>query len=164
MIGRGLRSVGIGLAASALLALSSVDAFAQRQPPYWASISAGKARMRAGPGRNFPASWLYQRAGLPIRVVATYPNWRKIEDPDGTQGWMQANLLSEDRTAIVTGAIRPMRASPDSDAPIAWRAEPGVVGRISDCKDGWCRFDVRGRAGYIEVAHIWGVGRDEEVP
>ena len=159
-----MRGVGFGVAVAMLLTLVGGEALAQRQPPYWASISAGKARMRAGPGRNFPANWLYQRADLPIRVIATYPNWRKIEDPDGTQGWMQANLLSEDRTAIVTGAIRPMRATPDRDAHIVWRAEPGVVGRISDCEDGWCRLDVNGRAGYIEMAHIWGVGQSEELP
>lgn len=160
---RGARFVGVGMAV-ALLTLAAGDALAQRQPPYWASIAAGKARMRAGPGRNFPASWLYQRADLPIKVIATYPNWRKIEDPDGTSGWMQANLLSEDRTAIVTGDIRPMRATPDRGAHIVWRAEPGVIGKISDCEDGWCRLNVKGRAGYVEVGHIWGVGRDEEVP
>src|SRR3546814_5268691 len=44
----------------------------QRQTPYWASIAAGKARMRTGPGRTYPATWLYQRADLPIKVVEVY--------------------------------------------------------------------------------------------
>lgn len=134
-----------------------------RPVPYWASIAAGEARMRTGPGRNFPATWLYQRRWLPVKVVATYPAWRKIEDPDGTQGWMQANLLSEERTAMIVGDIRPLRAEPQAGAKIVWRAEPGVVGRVSRCEEGWCRFDVNGREGYVEVAHIWGVGPGEEV-
>lgn len=146
-----------------LSSLVAGEALAQREPPYWASIAAGKARMRTGPGRNFPATWLYQRRHLPVKVVATYPHWRKIEDPDGTQGWMQANLLSEERTAIVIGDIRPLRAEPDSGAKIVWRAEPGVVGRISRCEEGWCRFDVDGRQGYVEMGHIWGVRPGEEV-
>ena len=148
---------------AALMLFVSGEALAQKQPPYWASIAAGKARMRTGPGRNFPATWLYQRRHLPVKVIATYPHWRKIEDPDGTQGWMQANLLSEDRTAIVVGDIRPMRARPEPLAKIVWRAEPGVVGRISRCEEGWCRFEVDGHEGYIETAHIWGVDADEEV-
>ena len=137
---------------------------AQQKTPYWASISAGKARMRTGPGREFPASWLYQRADLPVRVIETYPNWRKIEDPDGTKGWVQANLLSNNRTALITGDVRELRASADAGAPVVWRAKPGVVGRISQCARGWCLFDARGRAGYIQAAHIWGTASDEKLP
>jgi SH3-like domain-containing protein len=144
------------LLAMALIAVSAFEAQAQRKVPYWGSISAGKARMRTGPGQQFPASWLYQRAGLPVKIIKIYPNWRKIEDPDGIQGWMQVNLLSDDRTALVKGEVRPLRERPESDARLLWRAEPGVVGRISDCARGWCKFDVLGRIGYIETAHIWG--------
>lgn len=134
-----------------------------RQPPYWASISAGKARMRTGPGRNFPAIWLYQRASLPVKVIEVYPNWRKIEDPDGERGWVQANLLSEKRTAMVRGGITPMRESADPSAPILWRAEPGVIGRIARCQRGWCEFDVAGRVGYVESASLWGVSPNEAI-
>lgn len=137
---------------------------AQQKAPYWASISAGKARMRTGPGREFPASWLYQRADLPVRVIETYPNWRKIEDPDGTTGWVQANLLSNVRTALVSGDIRELRASADPAAPVVWRAEPGVVGRVSQCARGWCLFDIKGRAGYVRTSHIWGTAADERLP
>ena len=139
-------------------------AAAQQKAPYWASISAGKARMRTGPGREFPASWLYQRADLPVRVIETYPNWRKIEDPDGTRGWVQANLLSNVRTALVSGDIRELRASADPAAPVVWRAEPGVVGRVSQCARGWCLFDIKGRVGFIQIAHIWGTAADERLP
>lgn len=139
-------------------------AAAQQKPPYWASIGAGKARMRTGPGREFPASWLYQRADLPVRVIETYPNWRKIEDPEGTRGWVQANLLSNVRTALVSGDIRELRASADPAAPVVWRAEPGVVGRVSQCARGWCLFDIKGRAGFIQTSHIWGTAADERLP
>ena len=134
-----------------------------RETPYWASVSAGQARMRTGPGRNFPISWLYQRAGLPVRVVEVYENWRKIEDPDGTQGWMLVNLLSSDRTVMITGDIRPMREAPRTSARIRYQAEPGVVGRIRSCRRGWCEIDVRGRSGFVQTAHLFGVEDDERV-
>ena len=119
--------------------------------------------MRTGPGRNFPISWLYQRAGLPVRVVEVYENWRKIEDPDGTQGWMLVNLLSADRTAMITGDIRPMREAPQASARIRYQAEPGVVGRVRTCRRGWCEIDVRGRSGFVQIAHLFGVEEDERV-
>lgn len=145
------------------LSLSS-PAHAEKKPPYWASIIPNEARMRTGPGRQFPASWLYQRANLPVKVIATYPNWRKIEDPDGTQGWMQANLLSSDRTGLVKGEVRSLRDKPSASGRVIFRAEPGVVGKISECGRGWCKLDVRGRMGYIEAAHLWGIDAEETKP
>ena len=124
--------------------------------PYWASISVDEARMRKGPSPDVPVIWEYRRKDLPVKVVARFETWRKIEDPDGTQGWMAARLLSRTRTAIVTGGIRPMREEPNVAAAVAYRAEAGVVGRITDCKNGWCRIDVGGRKGWIETDHIWG--------
>lgn len=124
--------------------------------PYWASIAVDEARMRKGPSPDVPVVWEYRRRDLPVRVVARYENWRKVEDPDGTSGWMAARLLSRTRTAIVTGDTRAMREAPSQQASIVFRAQPGVVGRITDCANGWCLFDVRGRRGWIEVDHIWG--------
>lgn len=145
----------------ALIAISLAvvgPAAAQSDPklPYWASISVDEARMRKGPSPDVPVIWEYRRKDLPVKVVARHENWRKIEDPDGTQGWMAARLLSRTRTAIVTGDIRPMREQPDRAAAVAYRAEPGVVGRITECSTEWCQFDVRGRKGWIQTDHIWG--------
>lgn len=144
----------------AVLALFAAagPAAAQSDPelPYWASISVDEARMRKGPSPDVPVTWEYRRKDLPVKVVARHETWRKVEDPDGTQGWMAARLLSRTRTAIVTGGIRPLRAAASGSAAVAYRAEPGVVGRITDCKDGWCLIDVKGRKGWIETGHIWG--------
>ena len=146
------------------LTLSAAEAQRSRETPYWASISSGQAMMRAGPGRNFPGLWLYVRRDLPVRVLEIYQQWRKIEDPDGTTGWMLVNLLSDTRTAIVRGEEpRPMHESAQDASPVRFRAEPGVVGRISGCAGGWCRFDVRGRAGFIRTDHIWGISPGETV-
>ncbi len=56
-----------------------------------------------------------------------------------------------------------MRAAPRFNARVNWRAAPGVVGRISKCASGWCYFDVRGRGGYVEKTHIWGVDPSESL-
>lgn len=152
------------LAACAVLIQTSAGAQRERQPPYWVSITAGDALMRTGPGQNYPAVWRYVRRGLPMRVVETYPNWRKLQDPEGATGWMLVRLLSDTRTAMVTGAEpRPMHAEPNEGAPVRYRAEPGVVGRIEGCESGWCGIDVEGRRGFIRTAFLWGVEADENV-
>jgi SH3-like domain-containing protein len=150
--------------AAVLVALTAPAAAQDRQPPYWASIASGEAMMRTGPGRNYPGIWLYKRRDLPVRVVKTYPNWRMIEDPDGTRGWMLVTLLSDQRTAIVKpGEPRAIHLEPNERSRIRYRAEHGVVGRIEQCRAAWCRIKIGKREGYIRTADIWGVGDNEVV-
>lgn len=152
------RRVMLAAALALGLTVGSAQAQDERATPYWASISAGKAMMRTGPGQNYPATWLYVRADLPIRVVETYPNWRKVSDPDGTTGWMLQRLLSDRRTALVIGdAPRPLHQDPAEDSRVRFLAQPGVVGRLSKCADGWCLLEVGGHRGYIRAGHFWGL-------
>lgn len=120
--------------------------------------------MRTGPGKTYPATWLYRRADLPIRVVGTYPSWRKVQSSDGTTGWMQVGLLSDTRTAIVRpGDVRRLRENPTRTSAPTYSIQPGVVGRVSRCGGGWCRIDVGARGGFIRTGDIWGVDPDEEI-
>ena len=152
------------LTAAALLCFATVASAQDKTPPYWASIASGEAMMRTGPGRNYPGIWLYQRRDLPIRVIQVYPNWRKIEDPDGQQGWMLVTLLSDRRTAMVKpGAPRDIHTKPDAAAPVRYRAEAGVVGRIDQCDGNWCQIAIGARQGYILQSGIWGLSDRERI-
>ncbi len=145
--------------AAVALAVPSLAALVDKKTPYFGSISAGKARMRTGPGRSYPSSWLYQRADLPVKVLDIYDHgaWYKVEDPGGIQGWMMGTLISETRTGLVMGTVAELRDTPRDAGRIRWRVAPGVVGRLSKCARGWCYFDVRGRGGYVEAVRLWGV-------
>ena len=139
---------------------ASVSVAAQKsEVPYWASISAPEVYMRVGPSQSYPIDWVYQRQGLPVKVLRVNQGWRYVEDPDGARGWIYAAMLSGKRGAIVVGdTLAPIRAQPTAEAALSWNAEPGVVGALGECEEGWCAFDVEGRAGWIEAARLWGVG------
>ena len=157
-----MRRLAIALLLGALA--TQVPAQQVRKPPYWASIAASHAMMRTGPGKEYPAVWEYRREDLPITVVEIYKNWRRIKDPDGTVGWMQVNLLSDTRTALVKGSQnQPLHEKPQEGAAIRYYAQPGVVGRISDCGPEWCRFDAKGRNGYIRAGAIYGLDPGENL-
>ncbi|MGN6589807.1 MAG: SH3 domain-containing protein [Sphingomicrobium sp.] len=152
------------LTALLILAAATPAGAQEKQPPYWASIASGQAMTRTGPGQNYPGVWLYQRRDLPVRVIKKYDNWRLIQDPDGAQGWMLVRLLSDKRTAIIKpGQPRAIRVGPYDTAKVGYNAEPGVVGQISKCGDGWCRIEVGNRRGYVRIADIWGVSDNEVV-
>jgi SH3-like domain-containing protein len=148
----------------ALLCAATPAAAQDKTPPYWASIASGEAMIRTGPGRNYPGTWLYKRRDLPVRVLKIYSNWRLIEDPEGTRGWMLVTLLSDRRTALVKpGEPRPIREKRNAASRVAYLAEPGVVGRIEKCDGTQCKFAVGKRAGWIAQGEIYGVGPQEQV-
>jgi SH3-like domain-containing protein len=142
-----------------LVAIAAPAAAQEREVPYWATLRAGEVNMRVGPSEAFPIEWVYRRQGLPVKVVRVMQGWRLVEDPDGERGWIISRLLDPDRGAIVTGdGLAEMRAAPESDAKVLWRAEPGVVGELGDCDEGWCELDVAGRKGWVRAARLWGAG------
>ena len=97
-----------------------------------------------------------------MRVVQIYPIWRKVVDPDGATGWMLVTLLSVRRTGLVKpGEPRAIRTRPDSSAPVRYRAEEGVVGRIDHCDGRWCRFEAGQRQGYVEQSELHGIDPGE---
>ena len=145
-----------------LLATTTIANAQDRKPPYWAALNKGDILMRTGPGRQFPTRWRYQRRGLPVRVIAVFETWRQVQDPDGAKGWMLSSQLTAERTAMIRpGAPRPLRAEPADDAPVRYLAQPGVVGALSACAAGWCRFEAGGRGGHIPAGDLWGVEPSE---
>lgn len=127
--------------------------------PYWASIDADVANMRVGPGRTYRIDWVYHRPHLPVKIIRREGPWRQIEDPDGDRGWIRDLLLSRERSAIVRGeGLVAMHAEDRDSSPLLWRLEPGVVGLLGECKDGWCAFDVDGHKGFVREDALWGAG------
>ena len=143
--------------------------------PRYASLKTDRVNLREGPSKDHRTLWVFQRAGLPVEIVAEFETWRRIRDSEGTEGWVLHSLLSGRRTAIVSapkgpdkGAV-PLRASADDGAPDEARLEAGVIGSVKSCTGSWCRLVValpsrRGDVdGYIRQDRLWGVYPNEKV-
>lgn len=156
-----MRSVAlsISLTISAVFGLPGQAVAQDRAVPYWASLSAEEVNMRVGPSERFQIDWVYRRQGLPVKVIRLQQGWRLIEEVDGTQGWVFNGLLSLERHAIVVGeSLAELRSSPGDGGELSWNVEPGVVGVLGQCEQGWCEFDSDGRAGWIPEDRLWGSG------
>lgn len=150
----------LAVIAASVMLMSPPAAGQEEGVPYWAAIDAERVNMRVGPGPGYPVDWIYRRPGLPVKVVRVMQGWRLVRDPQGAQGWIVGRLLTRERGAIVTGdGLAMMREGPDGGSALRWKAEPGVVGRLGGCEEGWCELDVGGRRGWIEAARIWGEGK-----
>jgi SH3-like domain-containing protein len=136
--------------------------------PRFAALRSDEVNMRSGPGTRFPIEWTYQRRELPVEIVREFELWRRIRDPEGTEGWVHQSTLMGRRSFIVRGApgseVMLRRRAEDQAQPVA-RLRPGVVGRVRACETNnpWCEAQIGEFRGYIKRTDIWGVGPTEEV-
>jgi SH3-like domain-containing protein len=130
--------------------------------PRFVSLDSNLVNLRAGPGKEYPILWVYQRKGLPVEIIQEFDTWRRIRDRDGTIGWVQGNLLSGKRTVQITGEQRAMTSDADGGATVAY-LDPGVVARLVKCKGSACRIEVQGYEGWLPRDDFWGAYPDETV-
>lgn len=127
--------------------------------PRFVSLDSESANGRRRPDANAQIDWIYVARDLPLRVTAESGPWRRVEDPDGTEVWMHTSSLVNDKTVFVRGTRRPeaiLRANPRSDARTVAILEQGVIGRVTDCRDGWVRIGVGPHNGWVRKDALWG--------
>ena len=129
--------------------------------PRYVSLRSGKVNMRRGPGLDYRIDWVFQRSGLPVRVIDEYGHWRQISDADDTVGWVFHALLTSRRMALITETQATLRARPEDAAEPSAYAEQGVVAQLKECRPTWCLVEARGAEGWIRKEAIWGVDAAE---
>ena len=157
------------LTAIALTPYINAHAYAAESPvPRFASLSSDKVHLRAGPGKQYPVKWVYQRKGYPIEIVREYDVWRKIRDHEGYSGWIYRGLLSGKRTALVippdsfTNTIYLHRSSSDTSDKIAI-IEPRSQLDVQLCNPVWCKVSAQGITGWISRKLLWGIYEHEVI-
>jgi len=136
--------------------------------PRFAALRSDEVNLRTGPGTRFPIEWTFQRRELPVEITREFELWRRIRDPEGTEGWVHQSTLMGRRSAIVRGAPgteAALRRRPEDDAAPVARLRPGVVVRLRQCeaRNPWCEAQAGDYRGYIRRSEVWGVMADEEV-
>jgi SH3-like domain-containing protein len=140
--------------------------------PRFVSLKSDRVNLRKGPGTEYPTSWVYRRAGLPLEIVKEFEAWRQVRDAEGVTGWVLQSFLSGRRTALVlpwerkTGKsppVVPIRSSDSDYSNIVANVEAGVIADLHTCDGRWCRVTVDDYGGYIEQKKLWGVYEGERV-
>lgn len=130
--------------------------------PRFVSLKSEEVNVRIGPGTRYPISWVYRQKGLPVQVVDEFDeHWRKIEDIEGSTGWVHSSLLDGRRYMLIKGETRVIRRAPEEEAPPLIKAEPRVKGQLLACTKDWCRVQIDSRKGWIRKNEMWGAYEDE---
>lgn len=151
-----MRSAAALAFACALLGVALPAHAARGEFPHWGSLKADKANMHVGPGFDYRTKFVYQRKGLPVKVLRAMGGWWLVEDPDGARGWILQRLVGKGRTGMVKADIAELREGADGGGRLLWRVRRGVVGKLDKCAGDWCRFSVDTRQGFVNRRAVWG--------
>jgi SH3-like domain-containing protein len=125
---------------------------------YFASIKAGKANIRSGPGTNYRIKFTYNMRSIPVRVISKYDNWNEIEDYDGERGWISQSLLSRKRTIIIktTKSFVNVYSAATNKSRILIKLKDKVIAKLIGCKADWCKIQVSGKKGWLKKENFFG--------
>jgi len=73
------------------------------------TVKPKKLNVRSGPGENYSVIGL-MHAGDAVKAVTTKGDWTEIEAPANAYGFMAAQYLSQEATAVVAAAPKPTEA------------------------------------------------------
>lgn len=149
-----------------LFSLSTPSSADVLKLPRFASLKSDKINLRTGPGERFPIDWVYKRQGLPVEIIDEFEHWRKIQDKDGTKGWVHKKMLSGQRTALTTKEKRhTLYKKEKPGAAIVAYLDGEVLLRIIKCQASslYCKVKLQNITGYINRNELFGIYPNEEV-
>lgn len=150
------------LLCAALLAAFAFPAAAQESVPRYASLDRDKVFLREGPSYEHRILWVYRHKGLPVKIIAQFDVWRRVQDWQGSVGWIHSSMLSDVRTVMVTSRKpAPLRKSDDPSSKILALAQPGVIAKLEACRASACEVAADGIDGWLAKKNIWGVNTSE---
>lgn len=129
--------------------------------PRYVSIKTDECNVRRGPSLTHRIDWIFQRKDMPVEITAEHGHWRRVRDRDGAGGWVHYSLLSGIRTVIVEQEVVDLHLAPEDGSEVVARLEMGVIARLGDCTEGWCRVSAGGYRGWTPKTGLWGVKPEE---
>jgi SH3-like domain-containing protein len=102
----------------------------------------------------------------PLEVIVPVEGWSKVRDAGGTIGWVERKSLGDRRTLVVRATLAEVRANPDDNAPLVFRAEQNVLLDLAEpapsaaatSMPGWVKVRHRdGQIGFVRITQVFGL-------
>ncbi|HQT63238.1 MAG: hypothetical protein B7Z75_00735 [Acidocella sp. 20-57-95] len=133
--------------------------------PRFVSLRTDDVNVRAGPGFQYPVTWVYHRDGLPVEIIGEFDVWRQLLLPDGGTGWVHLATVRPRRGFIVTVEKASLHSGASAESGLVAVLDFGVSGVLLSCDatSDWCKVAVGGESGFLNRADFWGVFPGEAV-
>ena len=126
------------------------------EPKKFLSLKNDEVNVREGPSTDYPIKLVYNKKFLPVQILDSWDNWKKIRDFEDNSGWIHVSLLSGKRTAInkLKNSII-FTSNTIYSKPLA-RVDKGRLLFIKKCKLLWCKVSSGKYIGWIQKKSLWG--------
>ena len=125
------------------------------------AINGNDINMRSGPGKKYKVIWKLGD-GFPLKVLRRSGSWLRVQDFEGTIGWVHKGVTNKTTHMIVkvhkkTKKKINIRSGPGTNKRIVAKAYYGVVFRRLAQKNGWVKVKHGRRVtGWVKRSLLWG--------
>ena len=126
--------------------------------PRVVSLKNSLTFMRTGPGKEFPIKFEINQKAYPVKIVAEFNNWRKINTKNNLSGWIHTQILSSFRTGLII-TNTPLKRRPSVSSKTLAKLLPDLLIKVKNCKLEWCNIEVlknKNFVGWVRKKTIWG--------
>ena len=123
--------------------------------PKFLSLKNQKVNVRYGPGFNFPIKFIYVKKYLPVQVIDSKENFRRIIDHKKNSGWIHWTQLRKANSIIVLEDKIVFRRNSKFSEPII-KVKKGRMVLVEKCLESWCNVKTDKYNGWLENDKVWG--------
>mgnify|MGYP006107486501 CR=1 FL=1 len=123
---------------------------------YFLTLRNNTTNLRQGPSFDYPVKIFYKKKHLPVLVLDSSDNFRKIRDHENNTGWIHVSQLSKKKAALANeDLVTIFKNSTVFSTPLVV-LEKGRLCLISKCKDEWCKVRTDKYLGWVKKQSLWG--------
>ena len=126
--------------------------------PRIVSLKNSLTYMRSGPGKKYPIIFEIKQKGYPLKIVAEFNNWRKINTSHNLTGWIHTQMLSSFRTALIVKETL-LKKTPSEKSTSKAKLLANLLVNIKKCEFRWCKIEIikdKIFVGWVKKTSIWG--------
>ena len=135
------------------LPLSSIA----QESNYFVMLKNKKVNVRYGPSLDYPVKYVYRKIELPLKVIDTKENFRRIIDHKKNSGWIHVSQLRPSRSLISINEKILYKKPTKYSKPLA-RLDQGRLLKVIKCEQKWCNIKTGDYSGWVKKDdNIWGI-------
>ena len=123
---------------------------------YFLTLKYNKVKVRQGPSFEYPVKFIYKKKYLPIKVINSKDNFKKIIDLKNNDGWIHVSQLTKKKSAINIYNLSIIYKKPNIYSQPMAKLEKGKIVIVKKCKEDWCKIVIDGYKGWIFKNYLWG--------
>ena len=123
---------------------------------YFLTLKYNRVKVRQGPSFEYPVKFIYKKKYLPIKIIDSKDNFRKITDLKNNNGWIHISQLSKKKSAINIHNLSIIFKKPNIYSQPMAKLEKGKIVIVKKCKEDWCKIITNDYKGWIFKNYLWG--------